>query len=248
MSVKNLLKTYIHSDILSTSLDTEHKPVGVLGVTDAAKVLEFISYFWSLRLGLLLHVVFIKLSGHRTRGTQKVLKTVDSYKAGIYFVLFSCSAVPDSFVTPWTVASQDPLSMGFPSFGKVFLGFPWFLLQGIFPTQKGMEFTSLFVSCIGKLVLYHCTILEAQTFTASMQVSSVRKTNMFYLQWHLLVNSVLLKNIWWTSYVCLPVLLYWQYSHRGASISSSYLHVICISDLPKSTFSFSSLPPHPYST
>lgn len=51
MSVKkNLLKRYIHSDILSTSLDAQHKLVGVMGVMDAAKALEFISYFWSLRL------------------------------------------------------------------------------------------------------------------------------------------------------------------------------------------------------
>ena len=58
--------------------------------------------------------MFIKLNGHRTLGTQKVLKSVDSYQAGIYFVLFSRSVVSDSFVTPWTVASQAPLSMGFP--------------------------------------------------------------------------------------------------------------------------------------
>ena len=29
-------------------------------------------------------------------------------------LLFSCSVVSDSFVTPWTVARQAPLSMGFP--------------------------------------------------------------------------------------------------------------------------------------
>ena len=29
-------------------------------------------------------------------------------------LLFSRSVVPDSFVTPWTVACQAPLSMGFP--------------------------------------------------------------------------------------------------------------------------------------
>ena len=27
--------------------------------------------------------------------------------------VLSCSVVSDSFVTPWTVALQDPLSMGF---------------------------------------------------------------------------------------------------------------------------------------
>ena len=29
-------------------------------------------------------------------------------------LLFSCSVVSDSFVTPWTAAHQAPLSMGFP--------------------------------------------------------------------------------------------------------------------------------------
>ena len=28
--------------------------------------------------------------------------------------LFSCQVMSDSFVTPWTVAHQTPLSMGFP--------------------------------------------------------------------------------------------------------------------------------------
>ena len=31
-------------------------------------------------------------------------------------LLFSCSVLSDSFVTPWTVAHQAHLSMGFPSY------------------------------------------------------------------------------------------------------------------------------------
>ena len=45
----------------------------------------------------------------------------------------SCPVVSDSFVTPWTVARQAPLSMEF-SRQEYWSGFP-FLLQGIFPTQ-----------------------------------------------------------------------------------------------------------------
>ena len=45
----------------------------------------------------------------------------------------SCSVVSGSFVTPWTVASQAPLSME-SSRQEYLSGFP-FLLQGIFPTQ-----------------------------------------------------------------------------------------------------------------
>ena len=41
----------------------------------------------------------------------------------------------DSFVTPWTVAHQAPLSMGFPS-QEYRIALPFlFLLQRIFPTQ-----------------------------------------------------------------------------------------------------------------
>ena len=84
--------------------------------------------------------------------------------------VFSCSLVSDSFMTPWTVAHQTPLSMGFPKQEH------WvcchFLLQGIFPTQglnalpggffiiepfgKPRDQTCLFyISCIGMCVLYH---------------------------------------------------------------------------------------------
>ena len=41
--------------------------------------------------------------------------------------------MPDSFVTPWTVACQAPLSMGFPR-QESWSGLR-FLLQGIFQTQ-----------------------------------------------------------------------------------------------------------------
>ena len=44
-----------------------------------------------------------------------------------------CSAVSDSFVTPWTIARQAPLSVGF-SRQEHCSGLP-FLLQGIFPSQ-----------------------------------------------------------------------------------------------------------------
>ena len=48
-------------------------------------------------------------------------------------MLFSRSVVSDSFVTPWTVVHQAPLSMEFPGKNKG-LGCH-FLLQGIFLTQ-----------------------------------------------------------------------------------------------------------------
>ena len=51
----------------------------------------------------------------------------------ISMLLFSCLVMSDSFVTPWTVACQAPLSKGFPSkHTGVGCHFP---LQGIFLTQ-----------------------------------------------------------------------------------------------------------------
>lgn len=47
-------------------------------IMDLAKALESISYLRPLRLRLLLYVMFLKLSGDRTLGTQKV-------KVGIYY-------------------------------------------------------------------------------------------------------------------------------------------------------------------
>ena len=84
--------------------------------------------------------------------------------------VFSCSLVSDSFMTPWTVAHQTPLSMGFPK--QEYWVCCHFLLQGIFPTQglnalpggffiiepfgKPRDQTCLFyISCIGMCVLYH---------------------------------------------------------------------------------------------
>ena len=47
------------------------------------------------------------------------------------YLLFSCSVESDSFVTPWTIARQAPLSMGFSSG----LSFP---SPGVFP-NPGIE-------------------------------------------------------------------------------------------------------------
>ena len=61
------------------------------------------------------------------------------------------------FVTPWTVAQQAPLSIGFP--GKNIGASCYFLLQGIFPTQGSNP--CLCVSCTGRLMLYRWVTWEA---------------------------------------------------------------------------------------
>ena len=66
---------------------------------------------------------------------SEVSQTLSELKEGFIYIhmLFSCSVVSDSFVTPWTVLHQAPLSMEFP--GKNTGMHCYFLLQGIFPTQ-----------------------------------------------------------------------------------------------------------------
>ena len=59
---------------------------------------------------------------------------------------------PTLFATPWTVARQVPLSMGFPR-QEYWSGFH-LLLKGIFPT------------CTGKQILYHWAIRESWPYTS----------------------------------------------------------------------------------
>ena len=72
----------------------------------------------------------------------------------ILLMLFSCSVVSDSFVTPWTVAHQAPLSMGFPR-REYWRGLP-FPSLGIFLTQ---ELNLCLVHC--RQILYHSATWEA---------------------------------------------------------------------------------------
>ena len=66
-------------------------------------------------------------------------------------LLFSHSVVSDTFATPWTIAHQAPLSIGF-SRQKHWIGLPCpspgiFLTQGLNP--------HLYVSCFGRWAFYH---------------------------------------------------------------------------------------------
>ena len=61
----------------------------------------------------------------------------------------ACSGVSDS-VTPWTIACQAPLSMGFPR--KNTGGGCHFLFQGIFLTQRSNPISC--VTCIGREISF----------------------------------------------------------------------------------------------
>ena len=66
---------------------------------------------------------------------------------------FTCSVVSDSFTTPWTVAHQAPLSMGFPGQELVVVSFSrgssWLRVQTC-------------VSCIDRQILYHWAAWEVR--------------------------------------------------------------------------------------
>jgi len=64
--------------------------------------------------------------------------------------VLSCSVVSDSFVTPWTVAHQAPLSMGFPR-QEYWSGLPFptpgdLLDPGIKPASPVLQADSLLLS------------------------------------------------------------------------------------------------------
>ena len=88
------------------------------------------------------------------------------------------------FATPWTVACQAPLSMGFSR--QEYLNGLSFLLQGIFPTQNGTCVS--FISCIGRQVLYqlshqgssmHCIIIPPLFF---LTVEKKNKTKKWFFE------------------------------------------------------------------
>ena len=71
-------------------------------------------------------------------------------------LFFSCSVVSDSFVTPWTVACQAPLTMGFPR-QKYWNGLPYpssgdLPDPGIKPTSLASQEDSLLLSYQGSPV------------------------------------------------------------------------------------------------
>ena len=65
------------------------------------------------------------------------------------YMLLSCFSCVQLFVTPWTLACQAPLSMGF--FRQEYWNGLHFLLQEIFPTQRYIYY----ISCVGRWFLYH---------------------------------------------------------------------------------------------
>ena len=84
-----------------------------------------------------------------------------------YFILLLllCSVVSNSFATPWTVACQAPLSVGFPRqeyWSGLSLPSPGDLSNPLDQTRGRTQGT--YVSCIGRQILYHWCYLGSPLF------------------------------------------------------------------------------------
>ena len=119
--------------------------------------------------------------------------------------MFSCSGMPISFVTPWTIAHQVSSIQRVVLFATPWLQltrllYPWyfpgknpggdchFLFHGIFPTQG-----SNLLTCIDRLVLYHWATREAPS-QAVLSPKPLREDLFLLLPvseclWHFLVCS-----------------------------------------------------------
>ena len=77
----------------------------------------------------------------------------------LFVKLCVCSVAESSlFVTPWTVALQVPLSMGFLQ-ARIL---EWVAISFFRKSSRPMD--RICVSYVGMLVVYHCVIREAQGF------------------------------------------------------------------------------------
>ena len=107
----------------------------------------------------------------RERAQGRLFSEILLFRWQVTWQLFSCCHVW-LFLTPWTVACQAPLSMGF-SRQEYWSGVP-------FPSPGGSSqlrdpiYVSL-VSCTGRRILYHCSILEA-LHDSSVQFRSVAQS------------------------------------------------------------------------
>ena len=75
-------------------------------------------------------------------------------------LLFSCQVMSNSFATPWTVACQAPLSMGFPRqeyWSALLFPSPGDLPKpGIEPMSPALQADSLSLNYLGRHIMHKC--------------------------------------------------------------------------------------------
>ena len=79
--------------------------------------------------------------------------------------MFSHSIMPQFFVTPWTIACQAPLSMGF-SRKEYWSGLPFLPSRGSSRPRDQTHVSC--VSCTGREILYHWTTWEALSIHSTL--------------------------------------------------------------------------------
>ena len=143
-----------HSSILAWRIPWTEDPGGLQSIGLKSQTwLKLLSMHICMNSKLLLNA-FLSSSIRR--------ELIDSIFCIIFFIFLQILAIhsrmtclkSDSFATPRTVASQAPLSMGFP-WQEFWSRFP-FLLWGFFLARNWTH-----VSHIGKQILYHWAIWEA---------------------------------------------------------------------------------------
>ena len=99
---------------------------------------------------------------------------IEEYRAFSKTTMHTCMlSHVQLFATPWTVAHQDPLPMGFPR-QEYWSGLP-FPPPGIFPTWEDRTQISC-IFCIERWILYHWATWEAQTTTDILSISARKIT------------------------------------------------------------------------
>ena len=97
------------------------------------------------------------------------------------------------FASPWTVAHQAPLSMGF-SRQEYWSGLP-FLSPGDL-CNPGIKLMSPNVACIGRQVLYPCTTGEALMLPWVHSYILIKMYALSFCNFCILINSINLKRQW----------------------------------------------------
>ena len=111
------------------------------------------------------------------------VKKPECNMSGATVLLCVCAVVSDS-ETPWTIAWQALLSMGF-FWQEYWSGLP-FLAQGIFPTQgSNLSFCCL-LHC--RRILYHCTPWETLCLWRRYLISSIMGSWLTGGQYHIWVS------------------------------------------------------------
>jgi len=139
--------------------------------------------------------------------------------------LLSCFSRVQLVATPWNVAQQAPLSMGFSR--QEYSSGLLCPLPGELPNPGDPDFCVICVSCIGRWILYYCAIWEAliSCYPGTNCWKSSQDPYTLFLQ--LPMSLIILKEKWKVN----PNPLRSNHLHTPRSVS--WLHVVFPGDLER---------------